>query len=183
MIVHFADGVLVLAKEGEFHGSGDGLLSVIRKKNITLRGGINATLQMRRSDYADPAKYTHSEFRMGLWLVDSTDVTLSGLTISDTGGDGIFIGGGVPCRFPDDHRCVPGSVGCARVHITDCVFRNAYRNGMSVISAVDLLVERTVFTGTTGTNPMAGEPLPFFYHRNCQSRRKHGHVHVLCRCG
>jgi hypothetical protein len=79
------------------------------------------------------------------------------LRIADTGGDGIFIGGGVPCRWPGDHRCVAGSPGCLRIHIVDCVLANAYRNGMSVISAVDLLVERTVFSGTNGTNPKAGE--------------------------
>jgi hypothetical protein len=33
---------------------------------------------------------------------------------------------------------------------------NAYRNALSVISAQDLLVERTEFVGTNGTNPQAG---------------------------
>ena len=141
--VHFADDVLVLAKKGNFTGSGDGLLTVARRRNVTLSGGRNATLKMRRADYADPSKYSKSEFRMGLWLVDSVDVTIRGLSIVDTGGDGIFVGGGVPCRFPGDHRCLAGSVGCRRVHIHDCNLVNAYRNGMSVISAEDMLVERT----------------------------------------
>ena len=170
MVVHFSDDVLVLAQKGEFLGTGDGLLTLNRRRNVTLRGGRNATLQMRRSDYADPSKYKHSEFRMGLILVDSVDITISGLTISDTGGDGIFIGGGVPCRFPGDHRCAPGSPGCLRVHIADCVLRNAYRNAMSVISAVDLLVERTQFVGTNGTNPKAGLDLePDYYQQNFQN--------------
>ena len=73
--------------------------------------------------------------------------------------DGIFIGGGVPCRFPGDHRCMEGSPGCVRVHIVDVILRNAYRNALSVISAVDLLVERTTFIGTNGTNPKAGVDL------------------------
>ena len=166
--VHFADDVLVLAKRGAFSRSGDGLLTISRRRNVTLTGGRNASLQMWRSDYEDPSKYNHSEFRYGIMMDDSVDVTIANLTIADTGGDGILIVGGVPCRFPGDHRCVPGSEGCARVHVADCVIRNAYRNGMSVISAVDLLVERTVFVGTNGTNPKAGAIiyrflLPVFY--------------------
>jgi hyaluronoglucosaminidase len=73
--------------------------------------------------------------------------------------DGIFIGGGVPCRFPGDHRCMKGSPGCVGVHIVDVVLKNAYRNALSVISAEDLLVERTTFIGTNGTNPKAGVDL------------------------
>ena len=52
-----------------------------------------------------------------------------------------------------------GSPGCVRVHIVDVILRNAYRNALSVISAVDLLVERTTFIGTNGTNPKAGVDL------------------------
>ena len=74
----------------------------------------------------------------------------------EAGGDGIFVGGGVPCRFKGDRRCLAGSPGCLRVHIVDVILKNAYRNALSVISAVDLLVERTTFTGTNGTNPKAG---------------------------
>jgi hypothetical protein len=83
--VHFADGVLVLAKAGNFTGSGDGLVTINKRRNVTLSGGKNSTLQMRRTDYQDPSKYKHSEFRMGLWLIDSVDVTISSLTIADTG--------------------------------------------------------------------------------------------------
>jgi len=84
--VHFDDDVLVLAKEGGFKGKGDGLLTINRRRNVTLSGGSNATLQMRRADYADQSKYNHSEFRMGLWMIDSVDVTVRSLTIADTGG-------------------------------------------------------------------------------------------------
>eukprot|EP01046_Picozoa_sp_COSAG06_P033995 COSAG06_NODE_3520_length_5232_cov_6.600429_5_plen_235_part_00 len=119
--VHLNDDVLLLAKRGAFKGKGDGMLTINRRRNVTLSGGRNATLQMWRADYADPALYNHSEFRMGLWLIDSVDVTIRNLRISDTGGDGIFIGGAVPCRFPGDRRCSPDSPGCLRVHIVDCV--------------------------------------------------------------
>ena len=59
-----------------------------RRRNVSLSGGRNATLQMRRADYSDPTKYIHSEFRMGLWLIDSVDIKVDNLRISDTGGDG-----------------------------------------------------------------------------------------------
>ena len=43
MVVHFSDDVLVLAKTGKFAGEDDSLLNLSHHKNVTLRGGRNAT--------------------------------------------------------------------------------------------------------------------------------------------
>ena len=59
--------------------------------------------------------------------------------------------------FQDPDSCP----GCQRVHISDCVLDRNYRQGMSVINAVDMLVERVVFSNTNGTPPMAVSTLFF----------------------
>ena len=64
MHVHLADGVSIVAREGFFHGTGDCLIRVENAKNLTISGGKDATLRMRRDDYADPAKYRRAEWRM-----------------------------------------------------------------------------------------------------------------------
>ena len=64
MHVHLADGVSIVAKEGAFHGTGDCLIRVENAKNLTISGGKDATLRMRRDDYADSAKYRRAEWRM-----------------------------------------------------------------------------------------------------------------------
>lgn len=59
-----------------------------------------------------------------------------------------------------------GLPGSRDIHIADCIFDRNYRQGMSIIGVVNMLVERTVFTNTNGTAPSAGvdvEPyLPTF---------------------
>lgn len=45
-------------------------------------------------------------------------------------------------------------LGDSDIHISDCVLDSNFRQGMSVINASNLLVERTTFSNTDGTPPM-----------------------------
>jgi hypothetical protein len=147
----FAPNVILLAKRDEFHGYNDALLSFRGVRNITIVGN-NATLQMRRADYAVPSwgtcpdcrPYKKSEWRAGIMIAESDDLRISGLNIIESGGDGFYI------------HCAPG---CRNLHITDCVADRNYRQGMSVCGAVNLLVERVTFSRTNGTAPQAGVDL------------------------
>ena len=139
--------VTIMAKEDEFHGADDTLLRIVDCTNVTISGGEGATLQMRRDDYAVPSRgtcpecspYTKAEWRHAIWLDSSArGVSLRGLRVAESGGDGLYIG------------------GAHDVEVLDCVFDQHYRQGMSVISARGLRVERTVFSNTNGTAPMAG---------------------------
>eukprot|EP01051_Picozoa_sp_SAG22_P010557 SAG22_NODE_956_length_6320_cov_2.476933_7_plen_97_part_00 len=84
--------------------------------------------------------------------------SLRGLTIRGSGGDGIYLAG----------RC--GSEGCqtpvtanasTNTVINRVVSDLNYRQGLSVISAVNLSVTNSVFsnTGNPGTSPEAGVDL------------------------
>lgn len=67
-----------------------------------------------------------------------------GLTIRDTGGDGIYLGDS-------------GEPGYSRaVKIEDVLFENNYRQGISLISAEDVVIHNCVFKDTGGTGPAAG---------------------------
>ena len=151
MVINFAPGCKLLAKQDEFHGGSDSLLTLHGVSNVTLNGN-GAVLQMRRDDYAWPPrgtcpqcrKYTKAEWRMGIQILQSEFVILRHISVLESGGDGVYISG------------IPGS---SNVHIHDCVFDRNYRQGMSVIGAVNLLVERTQFSNTNGTAPSAGVDL------------------------
>ena len=156
MVIEFEPGTLLLAKQDEFHGKDDSLLKVIAVRNVTI-DGHGAVLRMRRDDYAIPSRgscphcrpYTKAEWRCGLWIQGCEDLTVRDLSIVESGGDGIFIySGGANHQVPN-----------RRVHIADCILDRNYRQGMSVISAVDLLVERTIMSNTNGTPPAAGVDL------------------------
>jgi hypothetical protein len=138
----FEPGAEVLAKQGQFHGSADSLFSAAGKQNIKLIGP-GATLRMRRDDYDGP-EYKHAEWRHVLKFHGCTGIAVEGLTLAESGGDGIYLGagsGGAPCRD---------------VVIRDVICDRNYRQGISVISAENLLIERCVLKGTAGTPPAAG---------------------------
>lgn len=140
--LHFEPGAEVLAKAGEFHGSADSLFAAAGKKNIKLTGP-DATLRMRRADYDGP-DYKHAEWRHVLKFHGCEGIVVEGLTLAESGGDGIYLGAG------------SGGVACRDVVIRDVVCDRNYRQGISVISAENLLIERCVLKGTAGTPPAAG---------------------------
>lgn len=168
--VLFEPGVLVLAKKGEFHGRGDSLFSATDVSDFTLRG-YGATLRMRKSDYQSSA-YQKAEWRMGIALHGCRRVLIEGLRVESTGGDGFYVDGGSQLAWSED------------ITIRNCIAHDNHRQGISVISAVNLLVENCTFSGTRGTAPEAGidlEPdtpkqrLVNCVIRNCVFENNHGH--------
>jgi hypothetical protein len=141
----FEKGVVVLAKSGAFHGPSDSLFSAANKTNIKLTGygAPHAVLRMRRNDYASP-EYSKAEWRTVLALTSCSNVTISGMTLTESGGDGIYLG------------TSRGSEPCKNVVIKDVICDRNYRQGISVINAENLLIENCVLKNTGGTSPRAG---------------------------
>jgi hypothetical protein len=165
----FEPGVEVVAKKGAFMGKGDSLFSLVGVTNVTLRGP-GATLRMRRSDY-DAPPYAKAEWRHVLNIKSSAGVQVLGLTLAESGGDGIYVG------------CVRPEWPCRDIVIRDVVCDRNYRQGISVISAENLLIENTVMRGTAGTPPAAGidfepnaagERLKDCVMRNCVTENNQG---------
>ncbi|MEZ6148246.1 MAG: right-handed parallel beta-helix repeat-containing protein [Planctomycetaceae bacterium] len=130
---------------------------------------------MRKADYQQPP-YQRAEWRMGLRVMGCQNVTVEGLRIESSGGDGIYIGSSGKNRW------------CEDVTIRDCVCFDNHRQGMSVISAQNLLVENCQFTGTSGTPPEAGidfeadsedERFVNCVVRNCTFESNSGHAILI----
>ena len=162
-------GVEIQAKPGEFRPKGACLLTFAGCTNIHIVG-YGATLRMRHEDYMKPP-YEKSEWRHALCIRSCRNVLVEGLTLADSGGDGIYLGcHGAP------HRNV-------NVTIRDVLCDRNHRQGISVISAENLLIENTVMRGTFGTPPAAGidfepnhpsEVLKNCVMRNCRAIRNQG---------
>jgi len=135
-------GVLLLAKRGEFQGGGDSLLAANDAENLIIRG-YGATLRMWKEDYQNPP-YSKAEWRMGIRLMGCKNVLIEGVRVESSGGDGIYVDGGGVRRWGED------------ITVRDVVSDDHHRQGMSVISAQNLLVENCVFSNTGGTPPEAG---------------------------
>ncbi|MBM4046257.1 MAG: right-handed parallel beta-helix repeat-containing protein [Planctomycetes bacterium] len=167
--VFFEQGAVVQAKRGAFKGKADALFTAALRKNVTLTG-YGATLKMWKQDYTTP-EYEKAEWRHVLSIRSSSNVKVHGLTLADSGGDGIYLG------------VAQRGVTNKDVHIKDVICVNNHRQGISVISAENLLIENTVMKDTGGTAPMAGidfepnltdEKLVNCVMRNCVSENNQG---------
>jgi polygalacturonase len=154
----FEDGVVVTAKRGEYRGKGDCVFTARDVSNLTIRG-YGATVRMQKEDYIVGkvlldmgwkrwfGQYEKAEWRMPLSLQGCDNVTIEGVTLRDSGGDGIIVGRSGARAY------------CKDIRIKDVVCDNNYRQGISVISVDGLLVENCVFRDTWGTPPSSGVDL------------------------
>jgi len=167
--IFFEKGALVIAKKGSFKGRGDSLFSASLKSNIIL-SGYGAILKMHKSDYAGEG-YEKAEWRHVININSCSNIRIYGLTLAESGGDGIYLG--------VDRAGVTNT----DVHIKDVICDSNYRQGISVISAKNLLIENCVLKNTSGTAPSAGidfepnlpdEELINCIMRNCVSENNEG---------
>ncbi|NLO06873.1 MAG: right-handed parallel beta-helix repeat-containing protein [candidate division WS1 bacterium] len=164
----FEEGCEILAKRGEFKGRNDTLFTASGVENVTLRG-YGATWRMWREDYDNPELYEKAEWRHCLTLRNTDNINVYGLTLTESGGDGIYFGA--------------GGDGNINIHIKDLVCDRNYRQGISVITGENVLIEDTIMSNTGGTPPAAGidfepnwpsERLVNFVMRNCLTENNEG---------
>jgi polygalacturonase len=148
------DGVVITAKRGEYRSRGASVFTAQDVSNLTIRG-YGATVRMQKEDYIVGdvlvrlgwnrwfGQYEKAEWRMTLALRGVTNVKVSGLTLRDSGGDGIYIDGG-----KQEYS--------RNITIRDVLCDNHYRQGISIISVDGLLVENSAFNNTWGTPPCSG---------------------------
>ena len=135
-------GVEIVAKRGAFRGKTDSLFTAMNQENLVIVGN-GAILRMWRDDYAHPP-YEKAEWRHCLSLRGCRNILIQGLTLCDSGGDGIYLGAG------------KGGEPNQNIVIRDVICDRNYRQGISVITARDLLIENVVLRNTGGTPPQAG---------------------------
>jgi hypothetical protein len=146
------DGVELRAMRGAFFGTGDCLLQANMVENLTIVG-YGATLRMWREDYARPP-YPKGEWRMGLSLRGVRNVGVFGLTIRESGGDGIYLDASEQVKGAPTDR-----FNCENVAIRDVHSLRNFRQGASIIGGVNISVSGSTFADTAGTPPSAGVDL------------------------
>ncbi|MCJ7933009.1 MAG: hypothetical protein MUW56_05075 [Chryseobacterium sp.] len=113
-------------------------LLVSNVKNVKI---INPNLVGERDQHMN----SNGEWGMGINIISSNDVNVINPNIKNFWGDGIYIG-----------RSGKQQSYCNRVRISGGVLDNNRRNGISVISGKDIIIENMTIKNTNGTNPMAG---------------------------
>ncbi|MHC5111781.1 MAG: right-handed parallel beta-helix repeat-containing protein [Planctomycetota bacterium] len=137
-------GVVLQAKKGHYQDTSDSVLLAQVVENISIIG-YGATIRMNREDYKS-SRYEKGEWRHGICLKGASNVQIRGLRIEQTGGDAIYIG-----PTWDKRR-----VTCTNIEVEDCILDKNHRQGITVVSAVDVRIENCHITGTAGTAPQAG---------------------------
>ena len=133
----FEEGAELKAAPGAFLKNTDMLLKARRCTNLVLRG--RGVVTMLRSEYQGrPDIYPPGEHRHTLGLFGCENVRIEDLTLRESGGDGIYVN------------------GCRDVVIAGVVLDGHHRQGMSVISAENLLLTNSVIRNTRGTAPQCG---------------------------
>ena len=141
--VIFEEGVTVRALPNVF-GQFDSLIRLRDRINVTMLG-YGATLIMNKQEYIDLAD---SEFRHGIDLNSAINIWIEGLTIRDSGGDGISVSKSFAANSPQNYS--------ENITILNCLSNNNYRQGLAIISAKDVNVLYSEFSDTSGTLPEDG---------------------------
>jgi hypothetical protein len=125
-------GATITANSG--YGQGATMLN-ISSSNVTIAGAGAAVsvFHMRK------AEYTSGESRHCLNIVGASNVTISGISCNDSGGDGVYLR------------------QATNVTIEDSIFNNNRRQGSSITGQVNhIYYLRDHFTNTNGTAPQSG---------------------------
>ncbi len=166
LMLRLEPGVRLEAKPGSFTKNTDSMLIGHEVHNVSILG-YGATIRMRKADYVKFG-YQPGQWRHGIDLRGSTNINIEGLAITHTGGDGVYIG-----PTWDDRR-----IPCRNVTVRNCTMDRNFRQGISIVSGVNVTIANCVFSRTRGTNPQAGidlEPAHFndklsdIHIHNCSS--------------
>ncbi len=132
----FESGVVVRAKKGAFPKTNHSLFTLYHPENVQVEG-YGATLQMNKSEY------NTGEWRHALIILGGRNISVKGLTIKDSGGDGVNI-----------H---PGNLKYSEnITIEDVFSTNNRRNALTVISGKNVWIRNCEFSYSNGTRPESG---------------------------
>lgn len=134
----FADGVSVRAKPGSMVKPTDCLFRLKDVTNVVMRGEGNARLAMNRSDYLDPKRYRHAEWRHLLSLHSVDNVKVRDLVLEESGGDGVYL------------------LKARNVVLENLFCKGHARQGTSIIDGGDITIRNCIFTETKGALPECG---------------------------
>ncbi len=139
----FEPGVVLRALPNNFNPIYSSLFRIVNANNVQIIG-YGAEWIMNKVEYAE---LDDSEYRHALNIFNCNNVSVKGLTIRDSGGDGIYVGG-------ENGGGAQGYSSDILIEDVRCI--NHYRQGMSIASVENMTVRHCLFSETKGTLPEAG---------------------------
>jgi polygalacturonase len=132
----FSNGVTLKALPND---SGNyAMINIENVKNVTLNGSVH--IEGERKEH----KGSSGEWGMGISIKGSQNISINDVNVSDCWGDGIYIGNADSGQTNQN------------ISISNPVLENNRRQGISVITAIDLKILNPKITNTNGTPPASG---------------------------
>ncbi|HDZ13984.1 MAG TPA: right-handed parallel beta-helix repeat-containing protein [Pricia sp.] len=131
----FEPGVIIRPKSGSFSSSSQ-LFQLIRAQNVIIEGD-GATFKMN-----------NGQGKHALAIYKSNNITVRGLTLRESGGDGIYIAG-------DNNT---GSYS-QNITLDNVVSTDNKRHGLTIISAEDVYIKNSDFMRSSGSTTEVGVDL------------------------
>jgi len=142
-----------LGKNGPFIDPGATFFKIRDKYNISILG-YGADIQMQKEEYRE----LPGEWRACITILGCSNVSLYGLTLKDSGGDGIDISPSSFLNYSSD------------ILIKDITCDNNMRNAISIISVDGLRIENCVLKNSSGKDP--GDGIDFEPNRHIERLNK-----------
>ena len=133
------EGVKVRALPGAFPNKPNAFFVVANRKNVSFIGKRGSLVTMNKEEYREIDSRFQGGHRHAFRCMHSDGITFKGMTITSSGGDGIYVGHGSRNFVIEDTSCLDHA-----------------RQGISVISCENLLIRNCHFDHTGGTPPQAG---------------------------
>ncbi|MDM1465221.1 hypothetical protein HX045_15525 [Myroides odoratimimus] len=142
-IVSFQNSSILIMKENDL--TKYGMLNVINKDNVTIN---NATLIGDK----DIHKGTKGEWGMGIKILSSSNVFIKEPIIKKTWGDGIYIG---ELNVVEKRDISKKSFTNNKITIKGGVIEDCLRNGISIISGIDIFIDGITIKNMSTKAPRA----------------------------
>jgi hypothetical protein len=143
-VIIFESGVILRAIPGAFPEPGHCLFRMVRCHDITIIG-YQVEFIMNKPEYV---LLNDSEYRHCLHIDNCLNIKVFGLTLRDSGGDGVYVGG---ADYWNESRTYSENIWLEDLR---CI--NNYRQGLSICSVENMTVSHCQFSETKGTLPEAG---------------------------
>ncbi|MEN9413356.1 MAG: hypothetical protein RLZZ342_443 [Candidatus Parcubacteria bacterium] len=127
-------GVVLMA--GPSSNTADNIFRIEDVSHVSIRGESGARLT------ADKSAYANGEWRHHIFITSSEYITISGLTIENSGGDGIYIGS----RYK--LSSTSGEFINNQIKISGNKIDNNSRNGISLIQGRNIYIEDNIVSRT-----------------------------------
>lgn len=129
-------------------GQYDCIWNLVEVSNVVIVA-MGVTLRDLRDEYTISTEFQH---RHGVRIMSSSNVSVFGLTVEDTGGDGFILGAST------------FGVTCENITLQQCTTNNIARNGLSITTGDGVYINSCRFLNSHGAAPQSGIDIePSYY--------------------